>query len=287
MSVIFDALQKAQKKDQLVSNDSMVNVAHVPMSGYQPINKPLILSILGICIPIIGLLVCLIIMNMNKSVEHTKESGEFRSMNHENTGSYQVIHSTRDKYAPTQAAMYNSYLSNQAEQKSYQAVDRSTHDSISGLISGIHKELSTTIVDESVNEVEYIKKTRQDKLNEPIEKRSTYSTLQAKLQSDYARYEGLKLASGKAVLNDDALGWEKLPTYNDIVKEQGDILTSLGVTMHLYSRVPVKRSVVIDGVAYREGDQISKNTHLEKITKQGVIINSNGFYYRQSIQPDL
>ena len=56
----------------------------------------------------------------------------------------------------------------------------------------------------------------------------------------------------------------------------------LEFTMHLYAEDATQRKAVMNGIAYQEGELISKNTKLEEITQSGVVLNHDGKLYQQS-----
>jgi general secretion pathway protein B len=68
---------------------------------------------------------------------------------------------------------------------------------------------------------------------------------------------------------------ENLPTINDVTL-QGSAVPELHLDIHVYATSPAGRFVFINMRKYREGDQTPEGTRIERITRDGVVLNHRG-----------
>ena len=67
----------------------------------------------------------------------------------------------------------------------------------------------------------------------------------------------------------------RLPTINDVAL-QGASLPELHLDIHVYAAQPADRFVFLNNRKYREGDETSEGTKVERITRDGVVLNHHG-----------
>jgi general secretion pathway protein B len=68
---------------------------------------------------------------------------------------------------------------------------------------------------------------------------------------------------------------EHLPTIHDVAA-RGTQLPSMHLDIHVYANSPAERFVFINMKKYREGDTTADGLHLEKIRRDGVVLNHQG-----------
>lgn len=81
-------------------------------------------------------------------------------------------------------------------------------------------------------------------------------------------------AAVRAATQDDT-GDENLPTLNDVTL-QGSAIPELHLDIHVYATAPAERFVFINMRKYREGGQTPEGTRIERITRDGVVLNHRG-----------
>jgi general secretion pathway protein B len=67
----------------------------------------------------------------------------------------------------------------------------------------------------------------------------------------------------------------QLPSMND-VSLQGASLPELHLDIHVYAAQPAERFVFLNNRKYREGDETPEGTKVERITRDGVVLNHRG-----------
>lgn len=67
----------------------------------------------------------------------------------------------------------------------------------------------------------------------------------------------------------------KLPTINDVAL-QGANLPELHLDIHVYAAQPAERFVFLNNRKYREGAETPEGTKIERITRDGVVLNHRG-----------
>lgn len=67
----------------------------------------------------------------------------------------------------------------------------------------------------------------------------------------------------------------RLPTIND-VSLQGASVPQLHLDIHVYAAQPADRFVFLNNRKYREGDETPEGTKVERITRDGVVLNHHG-----------
>lgn len=71
---------------------------------------------------------------------------------------------------------------------------------------------------------------------------------------------------------------EILPTLNSL-NASGSSLPELRLDIHVYSATPKERFVYVNMHKYLEGQTLSEGPHIERITPEGVILNSQGLRF--------
>ncbi len=67
----------------------------------------------------------------------------------------------------------------------------------------------------------------------------------------------------------------RLPTVNDVTLE-GKALPELHLDIHVYATQPAERFVFLNNRKYREGSETPEGTVIERITRDGVVLNHRG-----------
>jgi general secretion pathway protein B len=67
----------------------------------------------------------------------------------------------------------------------------------------------------------------------------------------------------------------ELPTINDVTL-QGANLPELHLDIHVYAAQPAERFVFLNNRKYREGDETPEGTKIERIARDGVVLNHRG-----------
>jgi general secretion pathway protein B len=67
----------------------------------------------------------------------------------------------------------------------------------------------------------------------------------------------------------------ELPTINDVAL-QGANLPELHLDIHVYAAQPAERFVFLNNRKYREGAETPEGTKIERITRDGVVLNHRG-----------
>jgi general secretion pathway protein B len=70
-----------------------------------------------------------------------------------------------------------------------------------------------------------------------------------------------------------------VPTINDLTAQATSGLPVLNVDLHVYSRDPAQRFVVINGKRYQEGSALKEGPTVERITEDGVVLNHRGLRF--------
>lgn len=81
-------------------------------------------------------------------------------------------------------------------------------------------------------------------------------------------------AAVRAAVEDDGAD-VTLPTLNDVTL-QGSNIPELHLDIHVYGTAPADRFVFINMRKYREGGQTPEGTRVERITRDGVVLNHRG-----------
>jgi general secretion pathway protein B len=67
----------------------------------------------------------------------------------------------------------------------------------------------------------------------------------------------------------------QLPSINDMAL-QGVTLPELHLDIHVYATEPAERFVFLNNRKYREGGETPEGTKIERITRDGVVLNHRG-----------
>jgi general secretion pathway protein B len=67
-----------------------------------------------------------------------------------------------------------------------------------------------------------------------------------------------------------------VPSINELPSQALAGLPRLGLDLHVYSREPAQRFVVVNGQRLHEGEQLREGPTLERITPDGVVLNHQG-----------
>lgn len=84
-----------------------------------------------------------------------------------------------------------------------------------------------------------------------------------------------ELAAAIRAATADETSNENLPTLNDVTL-QGSSIPELHLDIHVYATTPAERFVFINMRKYREGGQTPEGTRIERITRDGVVLNHRG-----------
>lgn len=81
------------------------------------------------------------------------------------------------------------------------------------------------------------------------------------------------------VLHDDAVGDEVLPSISEINLGGKDALPELHLDVHVYTTSPADRFVYINMRKYREGAVLQEGPTVERIRRDGVVLNKQGLRF--------
>jgi general secretion pathway protein B len=73
---------------------------------------------------------------------------------------------------------------------------------------------------------------------------------------------------------------QNVPTMNEVITQGRAQLPELHLDMHVYATAPPQRFVSINGHKLREGMQIEEGLHVERITRDGVVLNYRGLRFQ-------
>ncbi len=85
-------------------------------------------------------------------------------------------------------------------------------------------------------------------------------------------------ASGSAAPT-SASNQESLPTINDLTGRAASGIPELHLDLHVYATSPQSRFVSINGHKYVEGQKLAEGPTLERITRDGVVLNHQGLRF--------
>jgi len=88
----------------------------------------------------------------------------------------------------------------------------------------------------------------------------------------------LDAALSAAAADRDA-GDENLPTLDDITLQGTGRIPELHLDIHVYATRPAERFVFINMHKYREGSSTPEGTRIERITRDGVVLNHRGLRF--------
>jgi general secretion pathway protein B len=75
-------------------------------------------------------------------------------------------------------------------------------------------------------------------------------------------------------------GYASLPSVNDIVTQRGErAVPDLHLDIHVYATRPAERFVFLNMRKYREGGSTPEGTVVERITRDGVVLNHRGLRF--------
>lgn len=72
---------------------------------------------------------------------------------------------------------------------------------------------------------------------------------------------------------------ESVPTMNEVIAQGRAQLPELHLDMHVFAVTPSQRFVSINGHKLREGMQIEQGLNVERITRDGVVLNHRGLRF--------
>jgi general secretion pathway protein B len=72
---------------------------------------------------------------------------------------------------------------------------------------------------------------------------------------------------------------ESLPTINDLTGKAASALPELHLDLHVYATAAQSRFVSINGHKYTEGQKLNEGPVLERITRDGVVLNHQGLRF--------
>jgi len=77
---------------------------------------------------------------------------------------------------------------------------------------------------------------------------------------------------------------ENLPSLNDVQMQGAARVPELHLDIHVYSGAPAERFVFMNMRKYREGDTTPEGTRIERITREGVVLNHHGLRFKMPRQ---
>jgi len=72
---------------------------------------------------------------------------------------------------------------------------------------------------------------------------------------------------------------DSVPTMNEVIAQGRAQLPELHLDMHVFAAVPSQRFVSINGHKLREGMQVEEGLHVERIRRDGVVLNHRGLRF--------
>ena len=77
----------------------------------------------------------------------------------------------------------------------------------------------------------------------------------------------------------DYAGDESVPTMNEVIAQGRAQLPELHLDMHVFAATPSQRFVSINGHKLREGMQVEQGLNVERILRDGVVLNYRGLRF--------
>jgi general secretion pathway protein B len=99
------------------------------------------------------------------------------------------------------------------------------------------------------------------------------------MPSEHTSHRRATAASDPPQAEDDKPDAETLPTINEIDLTGQPALSGLHLDVHVYATNPADRFVYINMHKYREGSTLQEGPTLERIRRDGVILNFNGLRF--------